>query len=119
VRIDPGLGHAYSGRGLALVSIGRWRDAVADVDTAVRLATAGLQQQAYYNAARVHALSLKYAANDVSRHGEAGLSLYRRLRDRASALLLESVRQLPTDKHAAFWRDVVATDPVLKPFIPK
>jgi len=119
VRIDPGLGHAYSGRGLALVSLGRWRDAVADVETAVRLSTAGLQQQAYYNAARVHALSLKFAADDVSRHGEAGLSLYRRLRERASALLVQSVHQLPPDRQAPFWRDVVATDPVLKPFIPK
>jgi len=118
VRLDPGLGHAYSGRGLALVSLGRWRDAVADVETAVRLATAGLKQQAYYNAARVHALSLKFAADEVSRSGEAGLSVYRRLRERASALLLESVRQLPPDRQARFWRDVVASDPVLRPFIP-
>jgi eukaryotic-like serine/threonine-protein kinase len=119
VRIDPGLGHAYSGRGLALVSLGRWRDAVAEVETAVQLSTAGLKQQALYNAARVHALSLKFAADDVSRHGEAGLSLYRRLRDRASALLVQSIHQLPTDRQALFWRDVVATDPVLRPFIPK
>jgi len=119
VRLDPGLGHAYSGRGLALVSLGRWRDAVAEVETAVRLATAGLRQQAYYNAARVHALSLKFAADDVSRHGEAGLSLYRRLRERASGLLLDSIRQLPADKRTSFLQDVVATDPVLKPFIPK
>ena len=115
----PASGTRYSGRGLALVSLGRWRDAVADVETAVRLSTAGLQQQAYYNAARVHALSLKFAADDVSRHGEAGLCRYRRLRDRASALLVQSVHQLPADKRASFLRDVVATDPVLKPFIPK
>jgi len=118
VRQDSDLGHAYSGRGLALVSLGRWRDAVADVETAVRLATAGLKQQALYNAARVHALSLKYAAEEVSRRGEAGLALHRRLRDRAAALLLESVRQLPADRQALFWREVVASDPVLRQFIP-
>jgi eukaryotic-like serine/threonine-protein kinase len=118
VRLEPGLGHAYSGRGLALVSLGRWRDAVADVETAVRLSTSDLRQQAYYNAARVHALSLKFAADDVSRHGEAGLALHRRLRERASALLVQSVHQLPTEKRASFLRDVVATDPVLRPFIP-
>ncbi len=39
LKLDPGLGHAYSGRGLARVSLGQWRDAVADVDTAVNLAT--------------------------------------------------------------------------------
>ncbi|MFI5459233.1 MAG: tetratricopeptide repeat protein [Isosphaerales bacterium] len=118
VRLDPGLGHAYSGRGLALVSLERWRDAVADVETAVRLATTGLRQQAYYNAARVYALSLKFAAEDVSRRGESGLPLYRRRRERAAALLLESVRQLPADRQAPFWRDVVASDPVLRPFRP-
>ena len=96
--LDPDLSHAYSGRGLALVREGRWRDAVADVETALRLATAGLKQQAYYNAARVYALSLKFDAENFSRRGEAGLSEYRRRRDRAAALLLESVHQLPPDR---------------------
>ena len=118
VRLDPGLGHAHSGRGLALVSLGRWRDAVAAVETAVRLTTTGLRQQALYNAARVHALALKYAAEDVSRRGEAGLALHRRLRERAMALLAESVRQLPPDRRSAFQRDVVGSDPVLRPFLP-
>jgi tetratricopeptide (TPR) repeat protein len=118
IRFDPGLGHAYSGRGLARVSLGNWRDAVADVETAVRLASGPQKQREYFNAARVHALALKFAAEEVSRHGEAGLSLYRRLRDRAGALLLQSARLLPPDKQAPFWRDVVASDPVLRPFIP-
>ena len=93
---------------------------MADVETAVRLATAGLKQQALYNAARVHALSLKFAADDVSRHGEAGLSLYRRLRERALARSCSSrsASFRPTSS-TAFLRDVVASDPVLRPFIPK
>ena len=41
------------------------------------------KQRAYFNAARVNALSLKFAAEEVSRRGEAGLSLHRKLRDRA------------------------------------
>ena len=116
--LDPDLSHAHSGRGLALVRLGRWRDALADVETAVRLATTGLKQQALYNAARVNALASKFAAEEVSRHGEASLTLYRRLRERARALLLESVRQLPPEKQAPFWREVVASDPVLRPLIP-
>jgi tetratricopeptide (TPR) repeat protein len=118
IRLDPGLGHAYSGRGLARVSLGRWRDAMNDVETAIRLASEPQKQRAYFNAARVDALALKYAALEGSRHGEAGLPLYRRLRDHASALLLQSVRQLPAEKQAPFWRDVVASDPVLRPFVP-
>ena len=116
--LDPELSHAYSGRGLALVREGRSRDAVADVETAVRLATAGLKQQACYNAARVYALSLKLDSENGSRRGEAGLSDYRRRRDRAAALLLESVHQLPPERQGPFWRDVVASDPVLRPFVP-
>ena len=118
IKLDPALGHAYSGRGLARVSLGRWRDAVTDVDTAVKLSTTGLKQQSLYNAARVHALASRYAGEEASRHGESGLVLYRRLRERASALLLESVHQLPADRQARFWRDVVASDPVLRPFGP-
>ncbi len=119
IRLDQGHGHAYSGRGLALVSLGRWREALSDVENAIRHSTANLEQQAYYNAARVYALALKYAADDVTRRGEAALARYRQLRERASVLLLESVRLLPAEKRASFVRDVVATDPVLKPFSPK
>jgi eukaryotic-like serine/threonine-protein kinase len=116
--LDHELGHAYSGRGLAKVSLGRWRDALIDVEAAVRLATTGLKQQALYNAARVNALAARYASEEVSRRGEAGLNLYRQLRERARALLRESVHQLPPEKQAPFWRDVVASDPVLRPLIP-
>jgi serine/threonine protein kinase/tetratricopeptide (TPR) repeat protein len=118
IAVDPSLGHAYSGRGLARVSLGQWRDALTDAETALRLASEGQKQRAYFNAARVNALSLKYAADDVSRRGEAGLALYRRLRERVAALLLQSVKQLPSNRQDRFWREVVASDPVLRKFQP-
>jgi tetratricopeptide (TPR) repeat protein len=118
IRLDPGLGHAYSGRGLAKVSLGNWRDAIADVETAIRLASGPQKQRAYFNAARVNALSLKCAADELGRQGDAGLALYHRLRERAAALLFDSVRQLPPDQRARFWRDVVASDPALRQFQP-
>jgi eukaryotic-like serine/threonine-protein kinase len=118
IRLEPGMGHAYSGRGLARVSLGSWRDAIIDAETAVKLASGSQKQRAYFNAARVNALSLKFAAAEVSRRGEAGLTLHRKLRDRAGDLLLRSVRQLNPDQQVAFWRDVVASDPVLRPFLP-
>ncbi len=71
------------------------------------------------SAARVHALALKFAAEAVSRRGDAGLSLHKKLRDRTAALLLQSARQLPRDKQARFWRDIVAADPLLRPFGPQ
>ena len=42
-------------------------------------------QRALYSAARVHALALKFAAEAVSRRGDAGLSLHKKLRDRTAA----------------------------------
>ncbi len=118
LRIDPELGQAFSGRGLARASLGLWRDAVADADTAVRLASGAQRQRAYFNAARVHAMSLKHAAEEVSRVGEPALSLYRRHRKLASDLLLQSAQELAPEKQATFWHDVVASDPVLRPFRP-
>jgi serine/threonine protein kinase/Flp pilus assembly protein TadD len=118
IELDPVLSHAHSGRGLARVNLGSWREALADVDKAVRLASGAQKQRACFNAARVNALAMKFAAAEVSRRAETDLALYRRLRDRASALLLQSVHQLPPDGQARFWRDVVASDPVLRQFVP-
>ena len=91
---------------------------MADVETAVRLATAGLKQQALLQRRAGSRPVREVRRRRREPSGEAGLSLYRRLRDRASALLLQSVHQLPPDRQAPFWRDVVASDPVLRPFIP-
>ena len=60
---------------------------------------------------------LKFAADEVSRQGEAGLALLPPAPRPRGALLLQSVRQLPADKQDTFWRDVVASDPVLRPFL--
>ena len=119
IKLDTGLAHAYSGRGLARVALGSWREALADADTAIRLASTTEMQRALYSAARVHALALKFAADEVTRRGDAGLALHRRLRDRTAALLQQSARQLPRDKQARFWRDIVAADPLLRPFGPQ
>jgi tetratricopeptide (TPR) repeat protein len=116
--IDPELADAYSGRGLARVALGSWREALADADQAVRLATAARKQRALYNAAQVYAHALRYAADEVSRRGESALALHRQLRGRVSWLLRESAGQLPPQERGPFWRKVVASDPVLRPFLP-
>jgi serine/threonine protein kinase/Tfp pilus assembly protein PilF len=117
IQLDPKLSHAYSGRALSRVSLGRWRDALDDVRTAIELASGAQKQQVYFNAARVNALSMKFVA-EVSRRGEADVALYRRLRDRAAALLKESVGHLPPEHQDRFWREVVASDPVMRQFQP-
>src|SRR5262249_9799240 len=95
-----------------------WREALADAENAVRLATAEKKQRALYNAARVHAHAKRHAADEVTRRGESALALWRQLHGRAAELLRESARLLPPDRRGSFWRDVVASDPVLRPFLP-
>jgi hypothetical protein len=66
----------------------------------------------------VYAHALRPAADEVSRRGEPALALHRQLRGRVAWLLRESAGQLPPQERDSFWRKVVASDPVLKPFLP-
>ncbi len=55
IRLDPSVGDAFNGRGLARLRLGEYREAVADAERAISLGqpTADL----YYKAARVYALA--------------------------------------------------------------
>jgi tetratricopeptide (TPR) repeat protein len=110
---------AFCGRGLARIRLGQWRLAVADADTAIRLTRltptsedgADVKSQTYFNAARIYAQAVEYAAREVSREGQRAVSLYRRYHARALALLDEALRHVPD----ATRRQVILDDPALKP----
>jgi serine/threonine protein kinase/tetratricopeptide (TPR) repeat protein len=118
LRMDPDLADAYSGRALARVGLGSWREALADADRAISLVSAPGKHRAYFNAARVHAHALRHADLGRGHQGDAGPAQYRRIRTRVTALLHESASELPPTDRAVFWRDVVASDPILRPFVP-
>ena len=81
----PDQGDALAGRGLARIRLGQWRPAVADAEAAVRLAGApshrrgrtDVRRQTYFNAARIYAQAVEFAAGEVSRQGERAVALYR------------------------------------------
>src|SRR5262249_30611511 len=99
-----------------------WRDAVTDAETAIhqiQSASAGStiedaradQAQALFNAARIYALAVEFAAQKVSRHGERAVVLYRRYRTRARDLLEEALDRVPDPER----RQELLSDPALRP----
>src|SRR5262249_3578114 len=123
LRLVPEQSDGLVGRGLARIRLGQWRPALADAEAAVRLAGTSstgedgtdARRQAYVNAARIYALAVEFAASEVTRQGERAVAHYRRLRSQGLALLQEALRQIPKERRAAFWRDVIRPDPFLSP----
>jgi len=122
--VDPNQFDALGGRGLSRIMLassrlGEWRPAVTDAEAAVRLATAVVPRtgkdrqartQALFNAARVYALALDFAFQDLSRQGERGLVLYRKYRSRALDLQDEALKDAPDPDY----RDTILSDPALR-----
>ena len=115
----PDQSDALGGRGLARVRLGQWQPAVADAEAAVLLATrsptpdpeSDPRAQADFNAARIYAQAVEYAAREVSREGERAVDLYRRYRGRSLELLNRALERIPD---AARRREIL-DDPALRP----
>ncbi len=111
---------ALGGRALARIRLGEWQPAVVDAEAAVRIAKTmnprtweerQAQTQALFNAARVHALAVEFADQEIDRRGgERALVLYRKYRSRALDLLDEALQQVPDRDR----RDEMLNDPALR-----
>jgi tetratricopeptide (TPR) repeat protein len=112
LRHEPSSADAYTGRGTARVRLGRYREAVADAESALRL---GSSSRVAYNAARIYAQAASAAAEEVRREGRAAVALVGKYQDRALTLLREAVRRLPAEQRAPFCRDQIPADPALRP----
>jgi eukaryotic-like serine/threonine-protein kinase len=119
LRLDANQSEALGGRGLARIRMGDWRPAVTDAEAAARLAAAVVPRtegdrkakaQALFNAARVYAMAVEFAAQDVSRQGERAVVLYRKYRSRALNLLDEALKYAPDREY----RDTILNDPALR-----
>jgi len=109
IRLGPADGDALSGRGAARVRLGQHREAVADAETALGLSPPTAQR--LYNAARMYARAATVASAEVRKKGQDTVSQVSRYLDRGTALMREAVKKLPAGERAAFWRNVVQTDP--------
>ncbi len=68
------------------------------------------RSQALFNAARVYAMAVEFAAKDVSRQGERAVVLYRKYRSRALNLLDEALKYAPDREY----RDAILNEPALR-----
>jgi tetratricopeptide (TPR) repeat protein len=109
VRVDPSSADAYSGRGSAAVAVGNYREAVADAEESLR--RAGSDPRIVYTAARTLAQAAQSASKEQQLRGRRDVALVRGYQDRAGNLLALAIEQTDLAERAAFWRDVVQTDP--------
>ncbi len=113
IRLDPSVADAYNGRALTLVRLGEHRRALADAEAAVSLREP--TPEVLYKSARSYCL----AATAVSTQGRTivgGLPIdVIRYHDRAFDLLREAVRRVPIEKRPSFLKDVLLSDPALRP----
>jgi len=109
IRLDPSDGDAFGGRGAARVRLGQHREAVADAEKA--LGSSPPTALGLYNAARIYARAATVASTEVRKKGQDTVSQVSRYLDRGTTLLRDAVKKLPAGERAAFWRNVVQTDP--------
>jgi Flp pilus assembly protein TadD len=114
VRLDPGNGDGYCGRGYALVRCGRLREAVRDADKALQLGSD--EPRILYNAARIFAQAASGgAASGTAAAGPNDRAERQQHRDRALGLLRKAMAALPESQRADFWRRNVEHDAALNP----
>ena len=118
LKLDKDQSDALAGRGLARIRLGEWRPAVADAEASLRLAASPSptasdpegSRQAYFNAARIYAQAVEFAAGEVSGQGERAVALYRTYRTRALDLLDQALKGVSPEDRTRF-----LSDPALKP----
>jgi eukaryotic-like serine/threonine-protein kinase len=112
LRLDPTNSDSFNGRGFARLRLGEHREGVSDAEKALSIGEP--TAEVLYNAARVYALAAVVAAADARKKGQETVTRVVRYQDRATGLLRESLKRLPDDQRASFWRDIVPADPALK-----
>jgi tetratricopeptide (TPR) repeat protein/tRNA A-37 threonylcarbamoyl transferase component Bud32 len=111
IELNSANSDALTGRGYALVLLGRYEEGVAAAEQAVRLAPD--VPDLLYNAACVFAQAVREAKADL---GEGDpRSLAARYGERALDLIHNALDLKPAGERAAFWRDVIDSDAALDP----
>ena len=93
IELDPKNADAYNGRGAALASQGRFREAAQDAAQAIRLGP--LSARLLYNAARIHALCPNPGPHQ------------------SIELIRQALSLLPPEERRPFWLKNIRKDPAL------
>jgi tetratricopeptide (TPR) repeat protein len=111
IRLNAENGDAYVGRGLARVTLGPYREAIADAEDALRRAPENSEM--LHNIACIFAQAVGRIESDpVASARDALASRYRR---QAVATLRQALDRLPADRRRSFWRETVLPDRYVDP----
>jgi tetratricopeptide (TPR) repeat protein len=111
LRLDPGLGDAYTGRGLARVMLGQYALAVGDAEEGLRRKPATPEMM--HNLACIFAQAVARAREDPGRADRATLA--QTYRNRALHTIRRTLDLIPARERPAFWRDKICPDKALDP----
>jgi eukaryotic-like serine/threonine-protein kinase len=109
VRLDSTDGNALCGRGAARARLGQHREAVVDAENAIALGKPSARR--LYAAAQIYARAAAVAGSDARKSGQDAASIALNYQDRGAFWLREAIKKLSSTERAAFWRDVVQSDP--------
>jgi serine/threonine protein kinase/tetratricopeptide (TPR) repeat protein len=110
IRLDESAPDAYLGRGLALVTLGQRREAVADAAKALSMSEPTAAR--LYSAARIHALAAIAEAAEVRKTGQVAVRKAARDEDQAVKLIGEWLKRLPLAERSSSLRSLLS-DPVM------
>jgi serine/threonine protein kinase/tetratricopeptide (TPR) repeat protein len=111
IEMAPGQGDARVGRGLALVMLGRYREAVDEADSGLRSGPVGASMM--LNIACILAQAAARAEADVTQSERQALAA--RYRNRAIETVRRTLRMLPADQRRTFWEQNIVPDAALAP----
>jgi serine/threonine protein kinase/tetratricopeptide (TPR) repeat protein len=112
VHLDPANGDAHSGRGAALVRLGRNHAAVEAVEESLRRGTG--TSRLFYTAARTYAQAVGHMDTDPRQRSYQALETRSRYQDRALELLRAALDRTPPRERPRFWQDYIEADPALE-----
>jgi tetratricopeptide (TPR) repeat protein len=111
IALDPRMGDAYIGRGLARVMLGHYRGAIADAEAALRRKPRTPEMM--HNIACIFAQAASRVEEDFQEEDRSSLAA--RYRSRALAAVRRTLALLRPEQRRAFWQDKILSDAALKP----
>ena len=112
---DPKHADAYAGRGLCRVQLGDLSNGVKDAEQALELSAKSKESRfVMYNSARIYAQAFG-RLDEVAKPDPATVERKKTFRDKAVALLEQTVKQGQAAQQSAFWLATVRTDAAFKP----
>jgi tetratricopeptide (TPR) repeat protein/predicted Ser/Thr protein kinase len=111
IELDTDMSDAYTGRGLAHVMLGKYREAVTDAEAALLRKVDTPEMM--HNIACIFAQAVARAEADV--HEKDRQSLSNDYRERALQAVGRTLAMLRPEERAAFWRDKILPDAALVP----